>query len=117
MQDLRPTNAARLPGRIAVYVPGTSGVDAAADTSAYVDAAATLFSKLFGGASAQSVRGYWMSDAAGLVKEETTVIYSFTDAAALESSLPAVLDFCEKMKSELQQEAISLEMQGALYLI
>jgi len=117
MTDNRLKSAARLESRVAVYVPGTAGVNTAADNSAHVERAAALLSELFGGASAQSVRGFWMSSAAGLVAEDTTVIYSFCTAAALEAGLPRVLDLCEALKADLQQEAISLEVNNQLYFI
>lgn len=117
MKNNRLDKIARLESRVAVYVPGTAGVATAADNTAHVEAAAALLSELFGGATAQSVRGYWVSDAAGLVAEDTTVIYSYAAADALEAGLDRVLDFCEAMRDALEQEAISLEINSTLYFI
>lgn len=103
--------------KVAVYVPGTNGVNTAADNSRYVNMAAAVLSGLFGGATATPAVGYWMSDAAGLVEERTTVVYAYAANGALESGLDDVIDFCDGMKTELHQEAVSLEVDGTLYFI
>ena len=103
--------------KVAIYVPGTNGVNTAADNSHYVKMAAAVLSDLFGGATATPAVGYWMSDAAGLVEEETTVVYAYAAGADLERGLDTVIDFCADMRADLQQEAISLEIDGSLYFI
>lgn len=110
-------NAIKLERRVAVYVPATVGTATAADNSGAVDSAAGLLSELFGGATIQPGAGCWISEAVGLVKEQTTVVYAFTDSDGLERGGDRVIDFCEKMKADLQQEAVSLEIDGVLYLI
>ena len=62
--------------RVAVYVPGTNGVNTAADNARYVQMAAATLSNLFGGATATPAIGYWMSDAAVLVEEKTPLVYA-----------------------------------------
>lgn len=103
--------------RVAVYVPGTNGVNTAADNAHYVKMAAATLSNLFGGATATPAIGYWMSDAAGLVEEKTTVVYSYAAGADLERGLDVVIDFCADMRAELQQEAISLAIDDSMYFI
>ena len=103
--------------RVAVYVPGTNGVNTAADNARYVQMAAATLSNLFGGATATPAIGYWMSDAAGLVEEKTTVVYAYAAGADLERGLDVVIDFCADMRGDLRQEAVSLEIDGSLYFI
>lgn len=103
--------------RVAVYVPGTNGVNTAADNSEYVRRAAALLSDAFGGATATPARGFWMSDSAGLVEERVTIVYTYAGNEALEDKLGAVIEFCEGMRTELHQEAVSLELDNALYFI
>ena len=103
--------------RVAVYVPGTNGVNTAADNASYVKTAAATLSNLFGGATATPAIGYWMSDAAGLVEEKTTVVYSYAAGEDLERGLDTVINFCADMRGDLRQEAISLEIDGSLYFI
>lgn len=103
--------------RVAVYVPGTNGVNTAADNARYVQMAAATLSNLFGGATATPAVGYWLSDAAGLVEEKTTIVYAYAAGADLEHGLDVVIDFCADMRAELQQEAISLAIDDSMYFI
>lgn len=103
--------------RVAIYVPGTNGVNTAADNARYVKMAAATLSNLFGGATATPAIGYWMSDNAGLVEERVTIVYAYAGNEALEDQLGAVIEFCEGMRTELHQEAISLELDNVLYFI
>lgn len=103
--------------KVAIYVPGTNGVNTAADNARYVKMAAATLSNLFGGATATPAIGYWMSDSAGLVEEATTVVYAYATNTALESKLDDVIDFCDGMKTELHQEAIALAIDDSMYFI
>ena len=109
--------AAGLACCVRVYVPGTMGTAAAADNAAYIRRAAAFLSGAFGGATATETRGFWLSDVAGLVEEKTTIVYSFCDADSLTAEAEAIVDFCETMKKDLMQEAVSLEVNNVLYLI
>lgn len=113
----RLKNAARLDRKIALYIPATSGPAAACDNSAEVERAAALLSEAFGGATIQPGRGAWLSPSAGLVLENTTLVYAFTTAEGLEAGIDAVVDFAEAIKEEMQQEAVSLEIDNVLYII
>lgn len=103
--------------RVAIYVPGTNGVNTAADNSEYVRRAAALLSDAFGGATATPAVGYWMSESAGLVEERVTIVYAYAGNEALENQLGAVIEFCESMRTELHQEAISLAIDDSMYFI
>ena len=117
MENERLKKAFRLEKKIVLYIPATIGPAAAVDNSAAVDKAAAFLSGLFGGATIQPGRGAWLSDAAGLVMENTTLVYSFTNAAGLAAGLDSVVDYAESIKKELSQEAVSLEIDGDLYII
>lgn len=110
-------NAIRLDQRIAVYVPATSGVSTACDNSAMVEKCAALLSELFGGATIQPGRGAWVSETAGLVLEETTIVYSYTTAENLEKYVGKVEAFAMDMKAAMKQEAVSVEINNCLFLV
>lgn len=110
-------NAVKLPERVAVYVPGTCGVDAITDTSAWTDAAASALSEMFGGATVVEASGCWMSDAAGLVKEPVKIVYAYGSPEDIEAHADDLRDLAERIKSALNQEAVSVEYRGALYLV
>lgn len=107
----------KLASRIAIYIPGTDGVSEKSDNTVWIERAASLLSELFGGATATEAAGYWMSEAVGLVKEATTLIYSYCQSELLDVGMEKVVEFATRMKSELKQEAVSLEVDGSLYLI
>ena len=109
-------NALRLNKKIVCYIPATIGTAAAADNSSQVNRAGEMLSGLFGGATIQPGRGCWLSDSSGLVTEETTLVYAFTDPASLEEKIDSVIDFMEALKIEMRQEAVSLEIDGVLYI-
>lgn len=110
-------SALKLSAKVAIYVPGTCGVDTAADTSFMVDRVAAALSAMFGGATAQKAAGFWCSNVAGLVKENTTIVYAFCDPAALNDHVGDIVTIAQDIKRELQQEAVSLELDGSLYII
>lgn len=110
-------NAVKLDRKICLYIPATFDVDRITDNSKQVDGAAALLSELFGGATIQPGAGCWMSDSCGLVKEDTTLVYAFCDAAGFDAGIGAVLDFAADLKREMAQESIAVEINGVLYLM
>ena len=67
--------------------------------------------------TATPARGFWMSESAGLVEERVTIVYAYAGNEALEDKLGAVIEFCDGMKEELKQEAISLAIDDSMYFI
>ena len=99
-------NCLKLSSKITVYVPATN-----------VKKTAALLSELFGGATSTPALGYWMSPAAGLVAEATTVVFAYAADAALQEHVGRVVELCEELKREMGQEAIALEINGEMYFI
>lgn len=112
-------NAAQitLPQRVALYVPSTTDTDKPTDNAAQVERVAREFCGWFGGATAQQSAGYWMSEAAGLVREAVTIVYAACTADQLREHLPDVLNLAQQIKAEMQQEAVSITVNEALYII
>lgn len=109
----------KLPARVAVYVPGTS--DPASADPALADRmtnnVAAELSALFGGATISSASGAWVSDTFGLVREDVRIVYAFAVPEALDNHAADILRIVENVKTEMQQEAVSVEIGGALYLV
>lgn len=114
---MQQAGTVELPQRVALYVPGTQGPATATDNAAQVERVAREFCGWFGGATAQPSAGYWISDTAGLVREAVTIVYASCTADQLREHLPDVLNLAQQIKAEMQQEAISAEINGALYII
>ena len=87
------------------------------DTTEYVKQCASLMSDCFGGATSTEAMGYWVSNEEGLVKEKSTMVFSYCKDEDLKKYADDIIDFCFKMKEELEQEAISLEINGDMYFI
>ena len=100
--------------RVAAYIPATIDVNTEIDNTPYVDHMAAIMSECFGGATSSPANGYWMSNSVGLVKEKTTIVFAY--AADLDK-LDAVIDYLIQLKSELNQEAMALEVDGKMYFI
>lgn len=114
---MKQAGALELPQRVALYVPGTQGPATATDNAAQVERVARELCGWFGGATAQPSAGYWISDNAGLIREAVTIVYAACTAAQLREHLPDVLQLAQQIKAEMQQEAVSAEINGTLYII
>lgn len=107
----------RLSSKVTIYVPATVGVSQQADNSKQVEETAALLARLFGGSTSTPAVGYWLSPAAGLVAEKTTVVFSYCSDADLQNGIEALIEHCEKMKTDMQQEAVAMEINGEMYFI
>ena len=107
----------KLDKNIKIYVPSTTDVDKKIDTSKQIDNTLTLLSNKFGGSTSTKGIGTWISNKKTLVKEEVTICESYCSGSDLKNSLTEVIDYCNELKTELSQEAISLEVNSELYFI
>lgn len=114
---MQQAGAVELSQRVALYVPSTQGPDTATDNAAQVERVAREFCGCFGGATAQQSAGYWLSESAGLIRESVTIVYANCTAEQLREHLPDVLTLAQQIKAEMQQEAVSAEINGTLYII
>ena len=110
-------NCIKLSSQVKVYVPSTIGVREAFETIEWVDKTLNLLSKEFGGATATSALGAWVSNQGDLIKENVTLVFAYARQENLENSIARIYEFCLEMKIALGQEAIALEVNGELYLI
>jgi len=110
---------AGLSHRVAVYVPGTAGPVAADPALAdrMTATAAGRLSELFGGATISLAAGAWMSAEHGLIREQVQIVYSYCTAEQLEQHAADVRALAEQVKSEMAQEAVSVEIDNKLYFI
>ena len=71
----------------------------------------------FGGSTSTPALGYWLSNTAGLIKERTTLVFAYCSDNDLQKQIERIVTHCETLKSELEQEAIALEINGEMYFI
>lgn len=106
-----------LSSKVSIYVPSTTNVSEQTDNTEQVRKVMSKLSEMFGGATASEAVGGWMSQTAGLVLEKVTIVYAFCKETDLQNNIGEVLAICEDLKKEMQQEAISLEINGQLSFI
>ena len=107
----------KLSKNIKIYVPSTIDVDKKIDTSKQIDNTLTLLSNKFGGSTSTKSVGTWITEKSKLVKEDVTICESYCTGSQLKNSLTEVINYCNELKTELSQEAISLEVNSELYFI
>lgn len=110
-------NLVKLSSKVAVYVPSTFQASESMDNSECVKRTLEFLSERFGGATSTKAIGCWVSTDKGLIREAVEVCYSYTNTAGLEANIDAVIEYCEMLKKEMSQEAISLEINNELYFI
>lgn len=97
---------------VKLYVPSTYNVTEELDKETrkvYIDYVLEQFSELFGGATAQESIGAWKTSDGKVVTEDITIVFSYTNELN-ESILDKVISIAKKLKTELKQESISIEI-------
>jgi hypothetical protein len=92
-------------------------VDIEIDTSIYVKETMDFLGSIFGGATSNQAQGVWNSDDSGLVNETIHIVRSYVTESDMDKYLPDVLEYVEKLKAELRQEAMAVEVNQKLLLI
>lgn len=117
LKSAKLQNLFKLSSKITVYVPSTTDINKEINNKKYVEEVASLLSNCFGGATSCPVLGYWNSPSEGLVKEKTVMVYAYCTDADLQEHAEKVINYCENLKKELKQDAISFEINGEMYFI
>lgn len=103
--------------KVAVYVPSTVNVNEQVDNSDYVKRTIGELADLFGGATATQAVGGWRCANGELVIENTTIVYSFCTSEQLREHFNDVYGICERLKAEMSQEAVTLEVNGQVKFV
>jgi hypothetical protein len=117
MQSKKLKNLIELSSSVKIYVPSTADVNQVCDNTDIVDMVLSEMSAMFGGATKFDALGCWSSPACGLVKERIMICCSYCTEAQLSANIDSVVEICERVKSEMGQEAVSLEINNKLYFI
>ena len=116
-KNSRLENLFTLNHKLTVYVPSTVDIDKAVDNTQQVNDTARLLSECFGGATSSPAVGYWCSPSAGLVRENTTVVFAYAAENALQEHIETVIDWCAALRESMKQDAVALEIDGQMYFI
>ena len=100
-----------------IYVPSTTDVNNAINNAEKVRNTLVFLSDMFGGATATEARGAWVSNSAGLVLEDVTICYAFTTLTGKLRNRRKIMEYAARLRDEMRQEAISVEIDGRLYFV
>lgn len=106
-----------LDSKVSVYVPSTKDVNVPCENSVQVKQVITELARMFGGATASRAVGGWGAASGETIIEDVTIVYSFCTSAQLREHFAEVYAICERLKQEMQQEAITLEINGQVKFI
>lgn len=109
----------KLAESVAIYVPTTDGTSEAADI-AKVNAACSLVSTelatLFGGYTITTGDGGYIADNGELVEERVYIVKANTSELQ-EWQVENVVNLAERLRKFMNQECISLEVNGTLHFV
>ena len=103
--------------KFSVYVPSTTDAVDNCDNTEMVKYVLTELSKLFGGATASRNTGGWVSDEHGLILEPVTIVYAYCTSEQAVEHFEKVYAICERIKREMNQEAVTLEYNGQVKFV
>lgn len=119
----RPNPLAKLTphkGRVAIYVPSTiHAKPAPADVVQYQrDKVAESLARWFGGFTELVGTGGWYSEKLGkLIRETVYVVFAAGDPATIKRILPRLIETARSVAVAMEQEAVTVEVNGALYFV
>jgi len=100
-----------------IIVPSETADGCKIDSKMELNKAIEVLSDLNGGATCYEAYGGWKNHTLGVIqKEAVTVIESFTDTLTVEK-IKAIIELAKEIKEDLQQEAVSIYVNGALYFV
>lgn len=106
-----------LDSKVAIYVPSTLNVNEETDNTAQVIRIIRRLSELFGGATASDAVGGWVAEDGQTVIEKVKIVYSFCTSDQLKEHISTIIEICEELKTEMSQEAITLEINGQVKFV
>lgn len=98
--------------KVSIYVPSTVNVNQRTNNKKQVMAIIKQMSLLFGGATSYKCTGGWIADNGDIVTEQVNIVYSFCDKKSLQDNLSKVINICQQIKKDMQQEAVTLEINS-----
>lgn len=105
--------------KISIYIPSTLAghFPAPADVvEMWLTVAKLRMARCFGGFTATQAVGGYVSDLHGTIEEQVVIITSFTDSEGL-SKVPEVESLARQIAAAMQQECVSVEVDGTLTFI
>lgn len=103
---------------VGVVIPNTRHRNIPADNSEYVKQSKCLFASQYGGYTAFNAEGGWiLEDLGELIEEPGVLVLALVTKAELNASQEILEGFALYLKQELDQEAVSIILNGNLKFI
>jgi len=106
-----------LDSKVSIYVPSTQNVSEQVDNTVQVKNVIRELSGLFGGATATQAVGGWVSESGETILERVTIVYSFCTSEQLREHFEDVYAIAQRIKEEMSQEAVTLEINGQVKFV
>lgn len=103
--------------KVSIYVPSTVDVNKPVNNEEKVLETIKELSTIFGGATASNAFGGWVSKTGEVVTEKNTIVYSFCSSEQLSTNIEQIYSICQRLKSDMKQEAITLEINGQVKFV
>lgn len=104
---------------VKIYVPSTTDGNKPARLAQRREAkrAAKFLCSLYGGATATTAEGYYLSDSKGLIKEKQRIIYAYCIESDRERTTAGVTAYVKRLCKRMRQESVTLEINGTMKFI
>jgi hypothetical protein len=90
---------------LSVYIPASSE-----NTVSYRDELLTLLANFCGGATSVPMMGVYKAKSGALIFEKNFLVYAWIDGDLMAEALRMTLSFTERLKEELNQDAVLIEI-------
>ena len=109
----------KLNNRVSIYVPSTTNGNKPAKRlqKKVTRHTAKVFSRLFGGCTAQAAQGFWVSSEKGLIAEGQQIIFAACTEADREKNTDRVFSLAKAICKYMKQEAVTVEINSTLYFV
>ena len=104
-----------LKNKVSIYVPSTYHDAPAPDNvvNYYVQDTLRQLAALYGGSTATTGKGFFMSEEKGAILDNVTICYSFCKKYKKSD----LVKICRNLKTVFLQESIGLEINGHFYFV
>jgi len=117
MENKKLKNLIKLSSKVSIYVPSTQQTgEKVTDRAAAIDGTCKLMAELFGGCTHTHAIGTWILENGKPQNEHIEIVYSYAKILYIEK-IDKVIEWCEELKRQCNQEVVSLEVNGELYFI
>jgi hypothetical protein len=103
--------------KVRLYIPSKDRRGKRVSNRKVVAEAEELFVHCFGGCTLLEARGVYLEEGGKFIRERIKIIESSCTDDELGEHLPTVRAFAERVKVELNQEAVALEVNNVLEFI